>query len=95
MLLTVLACLLPIGAPAEAAPIIRKVEIVGNRRIDSGTLLNRIQSKEGEPLSMATVRKDIRAIYGIGGYFENVEVESEPFKDGIRLIFRVTEKAII
>ncbi|NOY52852.1 MAG: outer membrane protein assembly factor BamA [Deltaproteobacteria bacterium] len=94
-LLPAFVCLLAICSATEAAPIIRKIEIVGNRRIDSGTLLSRIQSKKGESLSMETIRKDIRAIYGMGGYFENVQVESEPVKDGIRLIFRVKEKPII
>lgn len=94
-LLPTLLCLLTILTTADAALTIRKIEILGNRRIDSGTILNRIKSKVGEPLSPETLRKDIRAIYGMGGYFENVQVESEPVEDGIRLIFRVTEKPII
>jgi len=94
-LLLVLACLFTAFTTADAAPVIRKIEILGNRRIDSGTIFNRIKSREGEPLSLETIRKDIRAIYGMGGYFENVQVESEPTAGGVRLIFRVTEKPII
>ncbi len=76
-------------------PIIQKIEIVGNRRIDSGTILNKIGSRVGDPLSLETIQEDIRAIYGMGGYFENVQVESEPVEGGIFLSFRVEEKPII
>jgi outer membrane protein insertion porin family len=76
-------------------PVIQKIEIMGNRRIDSGTILNKIGSRAGEPLSLETIREDIRAIYGMGGYFENVQVESEPVDGVVRLIFRVEEKPII
>jgi len=82
-------------AEQGVSPIIRKIEIVGNRRIDSGTILNKIASKVGEPLSMATLQQDIRAIYDTGGYFENVQVESEPVDGGVRLIYRIEEKPII
>ncbi len=95
--LAVLLCLFAVGAFAQdvGAPIIRKIDIVGNRRIDSGTILGRIGSRVGERLSLEMIREDIRAIYGMGGYFENVQAESEPIEDGVRLVFRVEEKPII
>lgn len=87
--------ILPAWAQNGTSPIIHKIDITGNRRIDSGTILNKIGSRVGEPMSMETIRKDIRAIYDTGGYFENVQVESEPVEGGVRLIFRIDEKPII
>ena len=84
-----------VWAQQGASPIIQKIEIVGNRRIDSGTILNKIASRVGEPLSMETIQQDIRAIYDTGGYFENVQVDSEPVEGGVRLIYRIEEKPII
>ncbi len=85
----------PGWAQETTSPIIQKIEIVGNRRIDSGTIRKKIDSLVGQPLSLETVREDIRTIFGMGGYFENVQVESEPVEGGILLIFRVEEKPII
>ncbi len=92
-----LICLFPLAVFAQEAssPVIRKIDIVGNRRIDNGTILGRIGSRIGERLSLETIREDIRAIYGMGRYFENVQAESEPMDGGVRLVFRVEEKPII
>lgn len=95
LILLILGVLTVAATAKETTPIIRKIEIAGNRRIDSGTIRERIKSRVGEPLSLDTIREDIRSIYRMGGYFKNVQVESDPFADGIRLTFRVEEKPII
>lgn len=81
-------------SPASAAALVSKVIVEGNRKIDSGAILQKVQSKAGAALSMDLVREDIRSIFSLG-YFESVQVEQEEGPDGTRLYFIVSERPVI
>ena len=74
--------------------LVEKIEIKGNRRIEADAILRVIESKPGKVYLETTVSKDIRTIFGMG-YFDDVQAETEPFSDGIRIIFSVKEKPTI
>jgi outer membrane protein insertion porin family len=71
-----------------------KIEIEGNKRIETNIIKNNLSSKEGEPLSRETVREDIRNIYKLG-FFEDVSAEVEETPEGVVLIYRVREKPVV
>ncbi len=79
---------------ADAEPLIRSVEINGNKKIEEATILSKIKSSVGTPFSANTVQKDIKSIYSIG-YFDDVSVEVDPFEGGIKLIYNLKEKPTI
>ncbi len=79
---------------AEAAPLIRSVEISGNKKIENATIHSKISSSAGTPFSEKSVQNDIKSIYSIG-YFDDVRVEIEQFEGGIKLIFILKEKPTI
>lgn len=74
--------------------IVADVEIKGNNRIEADAILRVIQTKPGSVYKANTVSKDIKAIFGMG-YFDDVSAETEPVRDGKRIIFRVKEKPTI
>ncbi len=84
----------PVTAPAETSPLIKMIEIRGNRKISTDTISSKMKSKEGEPFSKNTVQDDIRKLYGIG-YFDDIRVEIEAFEGGVKLIYIFMEKPAI
>ena len=79
---------------AEAAPLIKVIEIEGNRKISSSVISSKIKSEAGLPFSKNSVQDDIKRLYRIG-YFDDIRVEIEPFEGGVKLIYVFTEKPTI
>ncbi len=74
--------------------VIASIGPEGNKRIDSGAIARKIQSKVGDLYSPAALRNDLKAIFAMG-YFDNVNVKVEESGDGKNIIFQITEKPLI
>ncbi|HEY4485447.1 MAG TPA: outer membrane protein assembly factor BamA, partial [Nitrospiria bacterium] len=70
------------------------IEVRGNIRIETATLLSRIKTREGEAFSPAIVREDIKSLFQLG-FFSDVRVESEPSDGGVKVIYIVTERPFV
>ena len=70
------------------------IEVQGNKRIETATILAKIKTKEGKNFSPAQIREDIKALYQLG-HFEDVQVKTEGFENGLKVIFSVKEKPLI
>jgi outer membrane protein insertion porin family len=89
-------------APAQqpSAPqqfVIERIEFIGNRRIRTDTLKARIFSREGDPYSEDTLRRDFQALWNTQ-FFEDVKlrVEDSPKHPGGKIIiFEVKERPVI
>src|SRR5215472_11302822 len=94
-------------APSQAAPaqppsapqqfVIERIEFIGNRRIRTDTLKARIFSREGDPYSEETLRRDFQALWNTQ-FFEDVKlrVEDSPkHPNGKIIIFEVKERPVI
>ncbi len=75
--------------------IIRRILIRGNRRISERKLEELIQVQVGQRYDPGLVSRDARAIEDFYRdefyYFAEVTPQTEPFEDGIRLVFQVAE----
>ena len=78
---------------AESARV-TLIEVQGNRRIETATVLAKIKTKEGDTFSPSQVREDIRILYQLG-HFEDVQVKTEGFENGLKIIFQIREKPLI
>jgi len=74
--------------------LVKAIEIQGNKRVDKETILFKLKSKEGEPFSVSKVREDVKSLYETG-YFEDVEVDAEPFEGGVKLVYKVEERPLV
>jgi outer membrane protein insertion porin family len=70
------------------------IEVQGNKRIETATILAKIKTKVGENFSPAQIREDIKTLYQLG-HFEDVQVKTEGFENGLKVIFSVKEKPLI
>lgn len=76
------------------APTVRDIAVEGNRRIQTPVIVNRVQTKIGDPFSPTGVREDVRSIFTLG-FFDDVQVRVEDFEGGVRLIFVVVERPLV
>jgi outer membrane protein insertion porin family len=80
------------GAAAEVK--VTLIEVQGNKRIETATILAKIKTREGEVFSPSQIKDDIKALYQLG-HFEDVQVKTEGFENGLKVIFVVKEKPLI
>jgi outer membrane protein insertion porin family len=77
--------------------IIDRIIFIGNRRIRSDTLKARIFSRDGDPYSEDTLRRDFQALWNTQ-FFEDVQLRVEDSPDGPNhknVIFEVRERPVI
>ncbi|MEE9605325.1 MAG: outer membrane protein assembly factor BamA, partial [Candidatus Scalindua sp.] len=96
IILFLLGSYIPLNAQEteETRPVIKKVEVKGNQRISSATVKSAVKIKEGDMYDPQAMSQDVDAIWLLG-FFDNIEVEVEPYEDGIKLVFLVTERPVI
>ncbi|PYT52872.1 MAG: hypothetical protein DMG46_25880 [Acidobacteria bacterium] len=73
---------------------IQGVQIRGNRRIPTDHIRSKLQTKVGDPISLTTVSRDIRALYSLG-FFDDVQFETESASGGTIIVFSVKEKPLV
>jgi len=83
-----------LAAAAEKGITVTLIEVQGNRRIESATILAKIGTKEGKPFSPTQLRDDITELYRMG-HFDDVQVRTEGFEHGLKVIFAVKEKPLV
>jgi len=73
---------------------VASIEIRGNKKIELPAIQGRLTLKPGDPYTPENVRGQIKILYETG-YFEDVQLETEPTPEGIALTFVVQEKPFI
>ncbi|MCD8352525.1 MAG: outer membrane protein assembly factor BamA [Planctomycetaceae bacterium] len=75
--------------------IIRRIEFTGNQQVKTRKLNTLIESKVGERFDAGRANRDRRAIEDFLHkeyyYFGEVEVDVQPFEDGVRLVYDLSE----
>ena len=97
LLLVTLSCgALPLFAVAaeQAGVKVTTIEIRGNKRIELPAIAGRLTLKPGDPYTPENVRGQIKILYETG-FFEDVQLETEPGAGGVALAFLVREKPFI
>lgn len=79
---------------ATAEPRVDRIEVQGNRQIESETILIQLISKAGEALRQERVERDIKELYRTG-FFEQVKARIEQKGAQNILVFQVIEKPAI
>ncbi len=73
---------------------IAKISIKGNKRVDSGAILRKIDSKKGGAYDQESLREDLKKIFKMG-YFSDVQIDVADDANGKEVIFLVQEKPVI
>src|SRR3990170_6649622 len=79
---------------AEVESHIIQIEVSGNRRIETSTILSKIRLKTGDIYSASAVRDDIKGLYETD-FFDDISVVTDTSGDGVTLTFNVKERPIL
>ena len=81
-----------IASPANS--VIKKIEIIGLKKIEKDAVLQKIKSAVGEPLDRAKITQDIQTLFQMN-YFIQIEAEKESVNGDLVLTYRVVEKPTV
>jgi outer membrane protein assembly factor BamA len=70
--------------------LIEDVQVRGNRRIPVETIKYYLQTKPGQALDRATIKRDVRALNSLG-YFDDIRVEEDSELNGQSSFFMFTK----
>ena len=70
---------------------VSKIEVKGNRKIETDAILARLVTKIGEPFSSEKIRQDVEAVFS-AGYFYDIKVDRQIRGNQVELIYTVVEK---
>jgi outer membrane protein insertion porin family len=78
----------------EESNLVTEVEIKGNKTVSTATINSQIRTQIGRPLSSNLLSEDLKRLYGLG-YFSDVKIEQDKTSLGLKVVFTVTEKAVL
>src|SRR5271170_4126142 len=78
----------------DKAPIVKAIDIEGNKSIGIAQILARIKTRVGEAYQEAVVSDDLKRLYNTG-HFADVQIDHEDLDDGYKVIVRLKEKPIV
>lgn len=82
------------AAYGESNPSVLMFDVEGNHKIPAEKILGAISATRiGEPLDTKAVQADLQSIWDLG-YFADVQVKSEKFLNGVKLVFVVIENPL-
>ena len=82
-------------SPEEPAlKLVTAIEIKGNKSISSNTVISKIKTKMGSLYQETVVSDDLKRLYLLG-FFSDIKIDTEVYKDGLRVIITVAERPII
>jgi outer membrane protein insertion porin family len=74
--------------------IIKDIAVQGNRRVQEAVILGRVGAKIGMPFVPTKLAEDIRNVFALG-FFDDVQIKTEDFEGGVKLIIAVVERPFI
>jgi len=69
---------------------ITAIVLQGNENISKDLIISQIASNLGDVFSKESIEKDVKAISELG-YFKDISIKLEPFRDGYKVLFIMTE----
>jgi outer membrane protein insertion porin family len=79
---------------SEDAKLVTAIEIEGNRSISSTTILSKMKTRKGLIYSENIINDDLKRLYLLG-YFSDIDIQTEDYKEGLKIIISVVERPVI
>ena len=78
----------------RAEKLVKAIELVGNHSISRTTIVSKMKTQIGSIFSENIVNDDLKRLYLLG-YFSDIDIKTEDYKDGIKIIITVVERPLI
>jgi len=89
-LVFILSSLSVVQAQANNQGKITAIVVQGNETISKDLIISQIASNLGDVFSKENIEKDMKAVFDLG-YFKDVKIKLESFRDGYKVVFEVVE----
>lgn len=93
VLMTFIASL-GVSFPAFAAENVVAVEVEGNAKVETSTILQAVKTKAGSAYSRDQINQDLKDLYSLG-FFSDIQVDKETSGGGVKIVFHVKEKPVV
>jgi len=91
---TLIFSCLTLASQAQESKLVTAIEIEGNRSISRTTILSKMKTRVGLAYSENIINDDLKRIYLLG-YFSDIDIKTEDYKEGIKIIISVVERPLI
>ena len=88
IILIILISMLTVSAAGQGK--ITAIVLQGNENISKDLIISQISSNLGDVFSKESIEKDVKAISELG-YFKDISIKLESFRDGYKVLFILTE----
>jgi outer membrane protein insertion porin family len=82
--------------PSEVPPakLVTAIEVNGNKSISTNAVISKMKTKIGSPYQENIISDDLKRLYLLG-FFSDIKMDTQAYKDGIKVIITVKERPII
>ncbi|PIP19678.1 MAG: outer membrane protein assembly factor BamA [Candidatus Omnitrophica bacterium CG08_land_8_20_14_0_20_41_16] len=84
----------PLATQEEPAKLVAAIEVKGNKAISTNTIISKMKTRIGSPYQENVISDDLKRLYLLN-FFSDIKIDSESYKDGLKVIVTVTERPII
>lgn len=90
-LIILILCILP---QAYSDDYVSRIDIEGNKIVSDATIVSKVKSRAGQRYNKNIINADVKNLYATG-FFETVEAQKEDTPEGLVILFKVNEKAVL
>jgi len=81
-------------AQEEPVKTVTSIEVTGNKSISANTIISKMKAKVGSPYQENIISDDLKRLYLLG-FFEDIKIDTQDYKGGLKVIITVKERPII
>jgi outer membrane protein insertion porin family len=78
----------------SSAKTVSAIEIKGNKSISTNKIASMLKTRIGSPYQDNIISDDLKRLYLLG-FFSDIKIDTEDYKDGLKVIINVVERPII
>ncbi len=84
----------PVSVREETAKTVTAMEVKGNVSISTNTVISKMKTRIGSPYQENIISDDLKRLYLLG-FFSDIKIDTEDYRDGLKVVITVTERPII
>jgi len=84
----------PAPQESQIQRLITAIEVKGNKAISTNTVISKMKTRVGSPYQENVINDDLKRLYLLG-FFSDVKIDTQDYKEGFKVIVTVLERPII
>ncbi|MDD5156185.1 MAG: outer membrane protein assembly factor BamA, partial [Candidatus Omnitrophica bacterium] len=80
--------------PTKLPKLVTAIEIKGNKSVSTNTIISKMKTKVGSAYQENVISDDLKRLYLLG-FFSDIKIDTQEYKDGLKVVIAVTERPAI